>query len=252
MKDLSLWKETFKITHFFVNPDAQASIQGLSYCLQETAVNHAHAGEFGYEQLINENRAWVLTRQHIKLYKIPVISEKITIESWVHETKELFSVRDFHIFDTKNNLIGLARTSWMMLDLKSRRPVTIPKNLTENFPHQHNRIKEDLQLEKIPVIEDNTLPKTSFRVVYSELDVNHHVNNIHYSKWVLDDFDFDFRKKYRLESIENNFLSEALYGDKLEIVTIPVSDNPLVYITYITNPAKDMKILASRTKWVER
>jgi len=249
MEDLSIWKEEFKITHYFVNPDGLASIQGLSYCLQETAVNHAAAGKFGYGDLIKDNRAWVLTRQMIKLYKIPLISQKILVESWVDQTTEIISIRDFHLLDSEKKLLGVARTSWMLMDLKARKPVKIPTQLIKRFPHSPGRIHEKLPLEKIPHLKSDYQDIIPFQVVYNDLDMNHHVNNIQYLKWVLDDFSYDFRKKYRLESIESNYLSEAIYGDSLLRKTEPDEEKENIYLTKIINIKNKRPILASRTKW---
>lgn len=252
MKDISLWKETFKITHYFVNPDGLASIQGLSYCLQETAVNHATAGNFGYEELIRNNQAWVLTRQMIRLYRIPRISDKITVESWVDQSADTLSIRDFHILDRKENILGLARTSWMMIDLKVRKPVRIPSHLRENFPHLPGRLQENLPLEKIPVLRNRQADLIPFRVVYNDLDMNHHVNNIQYLKWVLDDFSYDFRMKFVLESIESNYLNEALFNDSLIRITEKDARDPHIFITNIVNNINDRTLLTSRTKWKPR
>jgi len=249
MKDISIWKESFKITHYFVNPDGLASIQGLSYCLQETAVNHATAGKFGYEELIKTNHAWVLTRQMIKLYRIPRISDNINIESWVDKSNDQISIRDFHILDVNNRILGVARSSWMMLDLETRKTVKIPAHLRENFPHLTGRINEDLPLEKIPLIHQPAPGNIPFRVVYNDLDMNHHVNNIQYLKWVLDDFSYRFRMVYRLESIESNYLSEALFDDSLIRITERDAGNENVFITNIINNKSRKHILTSRTKW---
>ena len=252
MKDISIWKESFKITHYFVNPDGLASIQGLSYCLQETAVNHATAGKIGYEELIKNNQAWVLSRQMIKLYRIPRMSDKIIVESWVHQSAETLSIRDFHILDAEGNILGLARTSWMMIDLGIRKPVRIPADLRKNFPHFPGRIREDLPLEKIPLVRKKPDDLIPFRVVYNDLDMNHHVNNIQYLKWVLDDFSYDFRMNFILESIESNYLGEALFNDSLVRITENDPKEKNVFITNIVKSKNDRTLLTSRTKWKPR
>lgn len=252
MTDHSIWKENFKITHFFVNPDGLASMHGLAFCLQETAVNHATARNLGYEDLIRENKAWVLTRQLIKLHKIPVISQIIIVESWVDETTDAFSVRDFHILDKQENILGLARTSWMMMDLGTRRPVPIPKDIREKMPHAPGRICENIPLEKILTSGQIPQDKSLYKVVYSDLDMNNHVNNIHYLKWVMDDFKLDFRQNFLIESIETNYLSEAMYGDELLKNTTRDPNDQNIYITEIINRRTDRLILCSRTKWLKK
>lgn len=252
MEHISIWNEKFKITHSFVNPDGLASIQGIAYCLQETAVNHASARKLGYEDLIIDNKAWVLTRQHIKLYEIPRLSMNIIIESWVDSSTDIISIRDFHIYNQNSDLLGLARTSWMLLDLTSRKPVRIKKDILDRIPHTPGKLKENIALEKIPPMEESNGQASIFKVEYSDLDMNHHVNNINYLKWVLNDFDFKFRKKFRLESIEINFIREAIYADRLSRETIKNQQNNHEYITKMVNSDTRKAIINSRTKWVPK
>lgn len=252
MKHIPIWKEEFKITHSFVAPDGLASIHGIAYCLQEAAVKHASARKLGYEDLIVDNKAWVLTRQHIKLFKIPFLSDIITVESWVDSSTDIVSVRDFHIYNKDSELLGMARTSWMLLDLNTRKPARISQDLLDRIPHIPGRLKENILLEKISILENSGNEASTFKVEYSDLDMNHHVNNINYIKWVLNDFDFEFRMKYRLESIETNFLGEALYADMLSRDTISSKEKNHEYITKIINLKNQKPIISSRTNWVPK
>ena len=247
-KDVSLWREKFKITHSLVAPDGLASIHGLAYCMQETAINHADAAKMGYNELILENKAWVLTRQVIKLFRIPVLNQKITIETWAHGTTETMAIRDFNIMNAEDEVIGISRTSWMMLDLVARRPVRLSRNLHKKIPLVPGRLMEDLVLDKINVETDEPARERAFQVVYSDLDMNHHVNNINYLRWVLDDFDGQFRDKFRIRTIEMNYLAEAFLGDTLSCFSSP--DGEDVYLTKIMNSGASKPILTSKSKWV--
>ena len=155
----------------------------------------------------------MLTRQAIKFYKIPKIGREVTVESWVEETTPAFSVRDFHILDEEGKVLVIARTSWMMIDVVQRRPVKIPADVLEKIPLTSGKLEENLLLEKLPPVNPDT--GESFPVRYSDLDMNNHVNNITYVRWIMDGFDAEFRNKNRLEQLEINYLNEALYGDRL-------------------------------------
>jgi acyl-ACP thioesterase len=250
MDDLKIWREKFKITHSFVAPDGLASIRGLAYCMQEAAVNHAEARNFGYEVMIRQNIAWVLSRQMIKLYDIPRLNQKIIVETWANATTRTMAIRDFSILNKEKEIIGIARTSWMVLDIIKRRPVLLTKDILEHIPTIPDRLSEPLELEKIPLPDQSPEKEIIYRVVYSDLDMNHHVNNINYLKWVLDEFHLEFRNKYRISSIETNYLGEALYGETLARDTIAISGSE--YLTKITNKDTGRAILASRTKWVPK
>jgi medium-chain acyl-[acyl-carrier-protein] hydrolase len=247
LKDLSSWEQDFIITHYFVDPDGYTSIHGIAFFLQEVAHNHASARSLGFEDLIRENKAWVLTRQVIKLYRIPVIGDQISVHSWVSETTPAFSVRDFHLLDDHQKVIGLARTSWMMIDIIHRKPVRIPDKVLSFIPLTPGKLTENLGLDKLPSISEKK-DNTGFEVKYSDLDMNNHVNNITYARWVTDDFDLEFRKKFRLEMLEMNYLGEALYGDSLVANTVSTgSENS--YQTTIWRSEDKRDILNARTFW---
>lgn len=250
MDDLSIWKEKFRITHSLVAPDGFASIHGLAYCLQETAVNHANAARLGYNELIKLNLAWVLTRQLVKLYKIPKLNEKVTVETWAAGMTDTIAVRDFNILNKEQEILGICRSSWMLIDLKMRRPVRIPEEMRNLLPKSPERLREDIVLDKIPLSENTEGKSSTYQVVYSDLDMNHHVNNINYLRWVLDDFEYSFRQKYRLGSIEINYLAEAFFGDELVRNTVP--NNKDEFLTKIIHNKSSKPILTSKTKWVPK
>jgi acyl-ACP thioesterase len=248
MAVVPVWKEKFKVTHSLVAPDGLISIHGLAYCMQETAIKHADHAKFGYEDLIKKNIAWVLTRQTIKLYQVPRLNQKIIIETWADDLTNHIATRDFHILNKKDEVIAFARTSWMLIDLKIRKPVPVPIDFQNKIPLTPGKLIEPIELEKIPFLEEKPINQVTFSVVFSDLDMNHHVNNINYLKWVLDTFDYDFRMKYKISSVETNYLSEALYGEKLKRYT--TSFNNRDYLTQITNSESERPILSARTKWL--
>lgn len=249
-EDIAIWSQDFTVTHYFVDPDGRASVHGLAFFLQETAHNHATARSLGFEDLIRENKAWVLTRQAIKLYHIPAIGQEVKVESWVQNTTQSFSVRDFHVIGPDGEIAVIARTSWMMLDITQRRPVKIPGNVLEKIPLTPGRLKEDLPLDKLmPGLPEGKAE--TFRVRYSDLDMNNHVNNITYVRWIMDGFDNKFRSELRLSMLEINYLSEALYGDKLALQITPLMENNSFIIT-IRRQADKKEIAVARTIWMPK
>lgn len=250
MIDIALWKEKFKITHSLVAADGYISMHGLGYCLQETAINHADHAGIGYMDLIKNNFAWVLTRQLIRLYDTPRLNQTIHVETWVDNITNHIVSRDFHILNKEKSIIALARTSWMMMDLSSRRPMHVPDDLGNRIPHTPGKIKESPELEKISFPEEVPSQSLSFPVVFSDLDMNHHVNNINYIKWILDGFDYDFRMNFQVRTVETNYLSEARYGEILRRDTFPPMEGE--YLTRIVNEGSERPILSARTNWLKK
>ncbi len=243
-----IWIEEFIISHHYVNPKGLASLHGISYFLLEGAVRHAAHRAFGFEDMIRKNHAWVLTRQGIKINKQLKLGERIRLETWIHLTTNSFSVRDFHVLDEKGSIAVEARTSWMIMDLTSRRPVRIDKKGIERLPHHYERLNKPIDLIKIPNI-NNQESDHEFRVVYSDLDMNQHVNNISYVRWFMDRFDWKFHKEHLLEYFTINYLVEALYGNQLTILLDQDKKDDSTFLLKIIRSSDHKEIARCLTKW---
>ncbi|MFC2124505.1 acyl-[acyl-carrier-protein] thioesterase [Bacteroidota bacterium] len=243
-----IWVEEFTISHHYVNPKGLASLHGISYFLMEGAIGHAAYRSLGYEEMSRKNQSWVLTRQGIIIHKHLRLGDEIRLETWVHLTTESFSVRDFHIIDTEGDIAIEARTSWMIMDLTSRRPVRIDREGIERLPHHYDRLNTPIDLVKIPELENQENEHT-FRVVYSDLDMNQHVNNISYVRWFMDRFEWQFHKEHLLEYFTINYIAEALFGDALTIILEQSKEDDNVYLLKIVRLSDNKEIARCLTKW---
>lgn len=243
-----IWTDEFTISHFFVNPKGFLSIHGLSYFLQEGAIGHADYRSFGYEDMIRKNQAWVMTRLGIKVNKQPSLADKIILETWVHLTTDSFSVRDFHIMDPNGDILVEARTSWMIMDLATRKPIRINKEGIERLPHHFNRLQSPIELIKIPEIPE-TENGHNFQVVVSDLDMNQHVNHISFVRWFMDRFDWEFHMKHQLSFFTINYMAEVLYGDKLSIILNQDNKDPDTFLLKIIRLSDHREIARCLTTW---
>ena len=81
-----------------VNPRKRLGLYGLLNLLQDTAWIHAtHLGH-GYEEMIKDGQAWVLTRQKIKMDSWPQWRETIELVTWVRPVTSMVAIRDFEIY----------------------------------------------------------------------------------------------------------------------------------------------------------
>jgi acyl-CoA thioester hydrolase len=71
---------------------------------------------------------WVVTRHEIDYLKQAVLGDKITVKTWVGETKGITSIR-FMNFYKDNILLVKAKTVWVMLDSKTFKPTRIRENV---------------------------------------------------------------------------------------------------------------------------
>ena len=90
---------------------------------QEAAGNHAVYLGFGYAALIATNTAWILSRVHVVFPDTPKWKDKITLTTWHKGQERLFFLRDFILTDQDGKERVKATTSWLILNLETRRMV---------------------------------------------------------------------------------------------------------------------------------
>ena len=118
---------TLKITVSSKDIDTLQHVNNLIYVkwMDKIATEH-------YAFLTKDNPlpqyVWVVTRHEIDYLKQAVLGDKITVKTWVGETKGITSIR-FMNFYKDNILLVKAKTVWVMLDSKTFKPTRIRENV---------------------------------------------------------------------------------------------------------------------------
>ncbi len=195
---------------------ARITIPYLCSLLQETAVMHAENLGWGYTLLKEEGLQWVLSRQWLRMDRIPRWHESLRVETWPSGKSALTWNRDYRIFDENGGAIGAATSLWFVMDRESRRPKPAP-------------FGNDMDLSGVEKVRENDLKalnqadglerKSSVKAGYHDIDLHSHVNNVRYLKWMVDAVDPGFLDDKTLAELEINFLAEGFLGDELDVLT---------------------------------
>jgi acyl-ACP thioesterase len=221
----------FNIQSFEVDVNAKLTIPSICNFFQEVAWEHADVLHFGYNFLQSINKFWVLSRLHIKVHEYALWTEQIEITTWPKGIEGMFALRDFAINSIKEpgkRLIS-GTSSWLILDTEKHRPQRI-----DSMDHpKYNWNAEDAfiyQAEKLPAFE-NLKIADSFKVKYSDIDVNKHVNNVKYIQWAIDVLSEKlYNGSSAIEEIVVNFLSEAAIGDEITVSANSIDSVNLISI----------------------
>jgi len=183
---------------------------------QEIACKHADVLGFGFDTLREENVAWILSRMHIKFNGYPRWKDYITVNTWHKWQERLFYLRDFSVKDSQGNDMILATTSWLLMNLETRR---ISRHLSAeiyNNDNSNSAIEQPCDKVVIPAGLESELV-CEHRVSYSDLDVNQHTNNVMYIVWAMDAVDSEISTKISLKELKINYNHETKLGDVINI-----------------------------------
>ena len=202
--------EQFRIQSFQTDMNARLRPAALLEIMQEMAGAHAEALGVGRAMLLGKGLVWVLTRLEVRMDRWPVFGEKLTVETYPTPNRRWFFPRSFLFRDEEGRQIGCAGSLWVLLDVHERR-MSRPDPVIALMPDN-----SDLTAPiGIPAtvgecagdpVSDERLP------VYTDLDMNGHVNNTRYVDWCCNALGYDVLQEHELSSFSVNFNQEILPG----------------------------------------
>ena len=188
---------------------------------QEAAGCHAVELGFGYDDLIAKNTAWILSRVRVDFLDTPLWREDMTLTTWHKGLNRLFFLRDFIMTDSEGRERVKATTSWLVMNLETRRLVRDPNLMEDGTICTENAIetpadKVQMPKDKEPMFVMNHL------VSYSDVDTNGHTNNAMYMHWAMDAVDYEISSQRPVKSFTINFNHETKPGDRVAISKVVV------------------------------
>lgn len=196
---------------------------------QEAAGQHAvHLG-FGYDDLIKTNTAWILSRMHIQFVETPMWRDELTFSTWHKGLNRLFYLRDFILTDAQGNPKVKATSSWLVLNLETRRLVRDPELMEDGTVNTEDVIETPADKVQMPKDVEPVLALEHV-VAYSDVDMNAHTNNAMYMQWAMDAVEYDLASSRPLKSLTINFNHETKAGDKVVLCRAVVEKEDGIHV----------------------
>ena len=235
----------FTIRTYECGPDGHATLPTVCNHLQEAAA--CNAEELGFSKsnfsAVGENISWVLTRLRIRMDRYPRWGERTAVGTFPRGGRRIAAYRDFILTGADGERLGVAASEWMLIDLASRRPVAIPAAVFACANDVRPPVLGLSPFTKLRWDCRETLDAQRFRAKRGDIDLNGHVNNVHYVEWLLETVPADRGVCRDLEIV---YRSETLLGEEVRAEGVEVE--PAVFIHRITAADGREHVLA-RTTW---
>ncbi len=216
MERKSIYRKQYQIEISDVDFNKQLRLSTLFSHFQDVASEAVENLGIGIKSLEQKyGVAWILIRMRVEVIRHPVWNEEIIIETWPQEPKTLEFERDFVVYDNEGNIIIKAVSTWIILDIKTRR-IRRSEVISVNYPEIITKRAIDCKLGKLNPYGDTQIAYTKM-IGYSDIDFNGHLNNSKYIDFITDCFTFENHQMYQVKSIEVNFINEALPGHFLTL-----------------------------------
>lgn len=188
------------------NFDAKGNIKAsaLMYAFQEIASAHAESLGLGFEDLMEKNYIWVLTKLRFEIKEKFAADKDYILRTYPRPRKGVTFFRDYYIYDG-DVLMAVGTSQWCIINFETRR-IERAKIDFDGLFINHEPFENGI--EKFKVDQDALVQIGAHKVVEDDLDDNEHVNNCRYAVMVEDEL--SGRGECSIY-----FSKEALLGDEI-------------------------------------
>ncbi|EAY74210.1 hypothetical protein OsI_02091 [Oryza sativa Indica Group] len=232
--------------------------------------------------MITNNLIWVVSRMHVQVDHYPIWyiilvfvfvhgvlfvqrgrgkkiyahqtevgcrGEVLEIDTWVGSSGKNGMRRDWLVRGRSSGAIFVRATStWVMMNKVTRRLSKMPKEVRDEispwFIDRH-AIDEGATDKIIKLDTNATYVDSDLKPKRSDLDMNHHVNNVKYVRWMLETLPDQFLQQHQLSSIILEYRKECGSSDVVQSICQPDEDTimPGENVSIVMGPSLSQEII---------
>ncbi len=213
-----------EVASYDVGPDNRLRLSGVLRYQQEAGERHLTLAGLGWNALIERGMAFVVSRWHARVVRLPEMGERVTLTTWHRERKGARFLRCYEWRDEQGALLLCGVMQFALVSTEDHRLLrgdafdpggTLPS-------HAESVDCADPVRYTLPAL---TAART-YAVGWSDTDRNRHMNNTRYADLACDAI-ADKLAGHRVTDVQMHFAGETLLGDA---VTLSVGESDAVYV----------------------
>lgn len=172
---------------------------------QDMAGKHSNSYGMTFENLMEKNQIWVLLRVKYKVIKQPSLYSKVTSITYPKKKSLVDFDREYQIIDENGEVLINGISKWIIIDATSKRIIPA-KHIKFDAPIPIDSMFND-KFDKLKDFDTTNLPVYEYKVAFSDIDHNNHVNNTKYCIMALNSI--NLKKQEEIIEFEINFVNEV-------------------------------------------
>ena len=220
-----IFKQNYEISAIHVDCYGRLKPSTILYFSQEAAGGHCDLLRLDWDTMAKQHLFWAVIRHRVQITRLPMLGEKITVETWPMPTTRTAYPRSIVALDENGQELFRAISLWVLMDTQTRAMVLPGKSGVDVAGVlRGNELAPPGSIH--PMVMENT---TSRKVGYTDLDRNGHMNNTRYMDWVEDLLPSAFHQEKPVREFTVCYLSEATEGQSLKL-DYQLLDGPVLQV----------------------
>ena len=203
--------------YHYADDDGLIGLRGAMYYFQNVHTWHLHSVGKGNDVLPREYEAgWIYTRYHVVLRQKMDYTGELTLRAWMEPYRQPVLVNENVEILQHGTVAACGKLECCVFSLARQRPVRLsavgfPEGFAEDVP---NDIPDFLHIGKTAEGTEERYIRT---VRTSDLDVNRHMNNLHYIEMFRDAYNSRFWRDFDPDGMEICFVSQCREGEAISV-----------------------------------
>jgi len=240
------YSKEYQVKYYEMDFNKGLKPSALLNFLQDMATENAEMLGFGPSFVFPRNYAWFLIKYHMEFDEYPCDLDNLIIKTEARGISKIIASRDFEIWTTGGERLARVASSWMLVDLETKRPLSLAKAI--DFMPMNEKREDDLQYEKITTPEKIDYEKT-FEIRFDDIDVNQHVNNANYIVWAFEALPYEFKAQHKLKTLDITYKKEIVHGHSV-ISQVELNEETKTSTHVLKNATTQDELCLVNAAWV--
>lgn len=243
----AITEKQYEIHYYEVDYRKKALITSLIDYFNDVATFQSEDLGIGIDYMTKNNMAWILYKWDISVNRYPKYGEKVTVKTEPCGVRKFYAYRKFQITDSNGQVLANAKSIWLLINIKERKPLRINEHLinTYGLNDDNNECFKIDNIDKISEAE-NTI---EFKVRYSDIDTNGHVNNEKYAAWLIESVPLEVVLNYTLRNMKITYRKEVKYGEYIKVLNSSKTDDNRIIFTHKVVEENGEEMTLGETLW---
>lgn len=211
------YSKDYEIHYYEVDYRLQSTITTIVNFMGDIGTKQSEELGVGIDNLISKNMTWVFYQYDIKVNRYPKYGEKVRMVTEPSGFKKFYATRNYIIYDENENKIVEAKAIFFLINTEKRRAMRVPEDQYIAYGVD-GELGKDFKVDRLEKLEEAMYSK-EFKIRYSDIDSNRHVNNSKYIEWAVETLPLELVKDYELKRMRVTFEKECLYGEEVCVST---------------------------------
>ena len=211
---MAVYEYKYKIGLSDIGNSNQLTNKAILKILENAGGMQSEELGLGINQVKNTGLSWIILAWKVKIIKRPIYNENLLIKTWVQNINKVSTYRDYEIYDDKENLVAIASSKWILINIYTGEIEKITNEMIEKYDPEQKSVFEQKNIDKL--IEPKKYEyKIECKITRSNIDINNHVHNLYYLDFAYEALPEEVYRAKECNNIEIMYKKQIKLGDEI-------------------------------------